>query len=313
MEAIKIKNLIKKYKNGVVALNDFNIYVKQGEVFSLLGPNGAGKSSLLNILSTYYTPTSGEVEILGKDVVADAKEIRQCIACVAQKISIDEHLSLFDNMKFQSRLYGISKNLAQERIKMLVDCFGLKEYLKYPVISYSGGIKRRLDIAMNMVSMPRILFLDEPTVGMDVESRKMLWDMIDKIKNMYGTTIFLTTHYLEEADQLSDTICIMKEGKEIVQDTPENLKLFIKQNLIKITFPNEIMCKKANDILIRKHSLYRKEKYFLYLKVGEKDFYEINKELLADGIDFSGLEIVTPSLEDVFLFMTDSRKEGISL
>ncbi len=239
MKAIEIDSLVKKYKNGVLALNGLNIEVEQGEIFSLLGPNGAGKSSLLNILSTYYVMTSGNVKILGRNLISDAQKIRREIACVAQRISIDEHLSLLDNMWFQSRLYGVEKHLAKERIDSLISSFGLKNYLQYPVLSYSGGIKRRLDIAMNMVSMPKILFLDEPTVGMDVESRKMLWDMIRKIKTQYGTTIFLTTHYLEEADQLSDTICIMKNGKEIIQGPPQSLKAYTNQNIVKIRFNDE--------------------------------------------------------------------------
>ena len=244
MKAIEIDSLVKKYKNGVLALNGLNIEVEQGEIFSLLGPNGAGKSSLLNILSTYYVMTSGNVKILGRNLISDAQKIRREIACVAQRISIDEHLSLLDNMWFQSRLYGVEKHLAKERIDSLISSFGLKNYLQYPVLSYSGGIKRRLDIAMNMVSMPKILFLDEPTVGMDVESRKMLWDMIRKIKTQYGTTIFLTTHYLEEADQLSDTICIMKNGKEIIQGPPQSLKAYTNQNIVKIRFNDENTCKK---------------------------------------------------------------------
>ena len=141
MKAIEIDSLVKKYKNGVLALNGLNIEVEQGEIFSLLGPNGAGKSSLLNILSTYYIMTSGNVKILGRNLISDAQKIRREIACVAQRISIDEHLSLLDNMWFQSRLYGVEKHLAKERIDSLISSFGLKNYLQYPVLSYSGGIK----------------------------------------------------------------------------------------------------------------------------------------------------------------------------
>ena len=316
MKAIEIDSLVKKYKNGVLALNGLNIEVEQGEIFSLLGPNGAGKSSLLNILSTYYVMTSGDVKILGRNLISDAQKIRREIACVAQRISIDEHLSLLDNMWFQSRLYGVEKHLAKERIDSLISSFGLKNYLQYPVLSYSGGIKRRLDIAMNMVSMPKILFLDEPTVGMDVESRKMLWDMIRKIKTQYGTTIFLTTHYLEEADQLSDTICIMKNGKEIIQGPPQSLKAYTNQNIVKIRFNDENTCKKTFAFFKSKNLwIYKREKFEIYLKVNEKakEFQKINKILLEENIVFSAVEIVEPSLEDVFLSMIETSKEGALL
>lgn len=227
-----------------------------------------------------------------------------------------EDIKKLDNMWFQSRLYGVEKHLAKERIDSLISSFGLKNYLQYPVLSYSGGIKRRLDIAMNMVSMPKILFLDEPTVGMDVESRKMLWDMIRKIKTQYGTTIFLTTHYLEEADQLSDTICIMKNGKEIIQGPPQSLKAYTNQNIVKIRFNDENTCKKTFAFFKSKNlGIYKREKFEIYLKVNEKvkEFQKINKILLEENIVFSAVEIVEPSLEDVFLSMIETSKEGALL
>ena len=169
---------------------------------------------------------------------------------------------------------------------------------------------------MNMVSMPKILFLDEPTVGMDVESRKMLWDMIRKIKTQYGTTIFLTTHYLEEADQLSDTICIMKNGKEIIQGPPQSLKAYTNQNIVKIRFNDENTCKKTFAFFKSKNlGIYKREKFEIYLKVNEKvkEFQKINKILLEENIVFSAVEIVEPSLEDVFLSMIETSKEGALL
>ncbi|NJB06986.1 ATP-binding cassette domain-containing protein, partial [Clostridioides difficile] len=144
-------------------------------------------------------------------------------------------LSLMENMVFQSKMYKVEPQIAKQRIDSLIDKFDLSSYLKYPTSSYSGGVKRRLDIAMNMVSSPKILFLDEPTVGMDVDSRKSMWDMLLKIRDEYGTTIFLTTHYLEEAEQLSDNICIMKNGKDLAQGTPSSLRSYIRQNILRIT------------------------------------------------------------------------------
>ncbi len=224
MDAIKVTKLTKCYKNKTMALNDLSLNVKQGEIFTLLGKNGAGKSSLINTLTTFLKPTSGDVRILGKDLRKEAAGIRKIIACVAQKVTIDTHLSLSENMIFQGRLYGMDSRTIKNRMERLIKSFRLEDYQTKKTAVYSGGILRRLDIAMSMISNPRILFLDEPTVGLDIESRMTLWELIRQIQTEYHTTVFLTTHYLEEADRLSDTVCIIKDGQELIQDTPEHLK-----------------------------------------------------------------------------------------
>ncbi|WP_432664731.1 ABC transporter ATP-binding protein [Wukongibacter baidiensis] len=312
MVAIEIDNLVKQYKNGVRALAGLNLKVNSGEIFSLLGPNGAGKSSLINILTTYYKPTSGNVTILGKDLYMNPAWVRTQIACVAQQISIDAHLSLMENMIFQSRLYKVDSQVATKRIDSLIDSFELSGYLKYPTASYSGGIKRRLDIAMNMVSMPKILFLDEPTVGMDAPSRKAMWEMLLKIRDEYGTTIFLTTHYLEEADQLSDTICIMKDGKEVVQGTPGSLRSYMRQNLLRIAFSNteEIVKYKGalDSMTFTNFTNVRDDSLFIGVDDSITAFKAVNKWLLDHHVEFGAIEILQPSLEDVFLALTDSVK-----
>jgi len=308
MLAIEINNLVKQYKNGVKALDDLSLKVKQGEIFSLLGPNGAGKSSLINILTTFYKPTSGRVTILGKDLCEEPTWVRKQIACVSQNVSIDDHLSLMENMIFQSRLYKVDNATAKKRIELLIDSFGLSQYLKYPVASYSGGVKRRLDIAMNMVSMPKILFLDEPTVGMDIISRKAMWKIMHKIKDNFKTTIFLTTHYLEEADALSDTICIMKEGHQLIDGTPDNLKQYTKQNILRIGFSNKEKTKNCANILSKTHILpsmkVRENSILGDSGDDRKTFESINKWLLDHSFDFESIEIIKPSLEDVFLKLT---------
>ena len=240
MYAIKVHNLSKTYKNGIQALSGLNIQVKSGEIYSLLGENGAGKSTLIKILTTFLKPTSGNITMLGKDIQQNSIYIRSNIACVSQQTSIDTNLSLEENMMFQAELYKIPKAEAKKRMAKLIKDFELTSYLKYPISSYSGGIKRRLDIAMNMITNPKILFLDEPTVGMDIQSRKMMWDMVRKIRNEFGATIFLTTHYLEEADNLSDTVCIMKGGKEIIQGSPSQLKHYLRQNNIEIKLVSDL-------------------------------------------------------------------------
>ncbi|KAJ52589.1 ABC-2 type transport system ATP-binding protein [Clostridium tetanomorphum] len=313
MLAIEVDKLVKQYKNGVRALDDLNLEVKGGEIFSLLGPNGAGKSSLINILTTFYKPTSGKVTMFGKDLCKEPAWVRTQIACVAQRVSIDEHLSLMENMMFQSRLYKVDPQVAKERANSLIDSFELSGYLKYPTASYSGGVKRRLDIAMNMISMPKVLFLDEPTVGMDVDSRRAMWKMLLKIRNKYNTTIFLTTHYLEEADQLSDTICIMKDGKELTQGTPDNLRNYIRQNMLRIGFGNHQETIKYKDILYNteliKFTNVRGNSIFAAVDDSKTSFTAVNKWLLDHHVKFEAIEIVEPSLEDVFLALTGSKED----
>lgn len=311
MEAIYVEDVVKCYKNGVEALSGLSLTVKKGEIFSLLGQNGAGKSTLINILTTYLEPTSGTVKILGNDIYTEVNKVRRSIACVAQKTSIDTYLSLRENMMFQSKLYKIPKVEAEEKMKTLISCFSLERYLDYPVSSYSGGVKRRLDIALNLMSNPQILFLDEPTVGMDIQSRMAMWDMMKKIRDEFGTTIFLTTHYLEEADELSDTICIMRAGKEVIQGTPSKLRELIKQDILSVRFTNKNQSKTCltelgkarNDI---KLSL-RDEKILIYSKQSREDFKTINQWLFANQIKFEGIEIVQPTLEDVFLRLTETK------
>lgn len=312
MYAIEITDLVKKYKNGVKAINGLSLTVNPGEIFSLLGPNGAGKSSLINILTTFYKPTSGNVKVLGKDLYKNPDYIRNNIACVSQKISVDNHLSLMENMMFQSRIYRVPKNLAKERIDSLIKIFDLYKYIDYPVSSYSGGVKRRLDIAMNLVSSPQILFLDEPTVGMDVQSRKSMWEMLVKTCKDHKTTIFLTTHYLEEADALSDNICIVKNGKELIQDTPKNLRSYIQQNMLKITFSNDSEAERYKPQLQNMNCVQfatlKKNSITLSVNDNTSAFKAINKFLLETSALFTKIEIIEPSLEDVFLSLTNSKK-----
>ena len=252
--------------------------------------------------------------MFGKDIYREASEIRTQISCVSQRTSIDTHLSLTENMMFQSKLYKVSKVEARKRMETLIDCFGLERYLKHPVSSYSGGIKRRLDIALNMMSNPKVLFLDEPTVGMDIQSRMAMWDMMKKIRNDFGTTIFLTTHYLEEADQLSDTICIMKNGKEILQGTPHALREYLRKDILKISFLSKEEAKNCFEplkgILNLEETDLRHDKIITDLKNGHMDLEKANRWLLEHEVPFLGIEIIQPTLEDVFIRLTDENGKG---
>lgn len=248
-----------------------------------------------------------------RDVKALAT-IRTEIACVSQQTSIDTYLSLEENMIFQSRLYKIPKSEAFDRMEKLIVAFGLEQYRKYPVSSYSGGVKRRLDIALNMMAKPKLLFLDEPTVGMDIQSRRLMWEMINKIRTDFGTTVFLTTHYLEEADNLSDTICIMKDGKEVIQGTPLELRTYLRQDTLQIYFPNVSVLKQYFPQL-QKH-FYEQEIYVrnavlvIHTHDSKNDMEKAVCFLLQKSIPFTGIEITQPTLEDVFLRLT-SKSEGV--
>lgn len=315
MEAISVSNLSKEYASGKKALDNVSISVQEGEIFSLLGPNGAGKSTLINILTTFLKPTSGQVSVLGYDVQTEKNTIRADISCVAQKVSIDDHLSLRENMLFQSRLYKLDRMTANKRMKTLIATFGLKEYEKYKVTAYSGGVKRRLDIAMSMMSYPKILFLDEPTVGMDIESRKAMWNVVKTIKAEFGTTVFLTTHYLEEADILSDTVCIMKDGRELVQDSPERLHEHTRKNIIRIDFynppkPQELEAEILSLPFIKG---IRHEQNTIYANShdAKKDFHALNQFLSDKQIPYSSIGVVMPSLDDIFLSLTQQNEEDV--
>lgn len=312
MYAIQVKQVSKQYHNGMLALDAISLTVQQGEIFSLLGQNGAGKSTLIKILTTYLQATSGTVTMLNQEVAKDGANIRSQIACVSQKTSIDSHLSLEENMMFQSKLYRIPKDVAKQRMKSLIKNFGLERYLSYPVSSYSGGVKRRLDIALNLMSNPRILFLDEPTVGMDIQSRKTMWDMVKKIRDELGTTIFLTTHYLEEAEQLSDTICIMKEGKEVIQGSAIELRKKLHNDIVEMRFENGRVTQQAFQLF---HEQLQGQKMDIientlriYIQLNHKQFEQIHHLLLDHNISFQALAILEPTLEDVFLQYTSIQE-----
>lgn len=311
MNAIFIKNLTKVYNDQKIALNEFVLSVKQGEIFSLLGSNGAGKTTLINILTTFLNPTSGTIQILGKDLKNNKQFIRSKIACVAQHLSIDDTLTVAENMKFQGGLYGLDKTTTKERLHYLAKCFNLFDSINRKAKILSGGTKRRLDIAMNMMSYPKILFLDEPTVGLDLQSRQDIWEILKKVNQELGITIFMTTHYLEEADMLSDSIGFIKDGKNIIQDTPTNLKQFTRKNIIKITIAHGHDAETLKSLLLEKDYItyVSIEDRWLFIQVdhSQKHFAALNGYLMSTNIEIEGIEITQPTLETIFLEMIGER------
>ena len=221
MEAIQIKNLTKRYKD-VTAVDDLSLTVAHGELFSLLGVNGAGKTTTIKMLSCLVSPTSGDAFMLGKSILTDSSAVKSIIAVSPQETAIAPGLSVLENLELMCGVHGFSREKQQRKIREITELLGLQSVLQRRAGKLSGGWQRRLSIAMALISEPRILFLDEPTLGLDVLARAELWELIRALKE--NITIILTTHYMEEAEALSDRIAIMKEGRLIACDTAEALK-----------------------------------------------------------------------------------------
>lgn len=221
MEAIRIEALTKKYKD-VIAVDQLSMTIEKGELISLLGVNGAGKTTTIKMLSCLTRPSSGDAYLLGKSIIQDEIDVKKIIAVSPQETAIAPGLSVKENLEMMYGVYGFAKVEKEEKIKRIMDNLGLKEVAKRKAGKLSGGWKRRLSIAMALIGEPKILFLDEPTLGLDVLARSELWDVIRSLKG--EVTIILTTHYMEEAESLSDRVAIMKDGKLLVFDTSEQIK-----------------------------------------------------------------------------------------
>lgn len=226
---ITLKNLTKKFEK-IVAVDNVSLDINEGEVFGLLGQNGAGKTTIIHMLATLLKPTSGTAQINGYDIIKDSSKVRKNIGIVFQAPSSDDMLTGFENLKIHSYLYNLPSELRVKRINDLLNLVGLYERKNDIVKKYSGGMRRRLEIARGLLHKPKVIFLDEPTLGLDPNSRKSMWDYIQKLVKEEKITIILTTHYMEEADTLCDRIGFINKGKITAIDTPQQLKLMIKRN-----------------------------------------------------------------------------------
>ncbi len=231
---IKVEGLEKVFPGDVRAVDSVSFEVREGEVFGFLGPNGAGKTTTISILNTLMLPTGGRAEVLGLDIVTQASKVRKGIGLVPQDLTSDEELTGRENIELQSKLYHISSAEGSKRADELLALVGLTDSQNRIVKTYSGGMKKRLEFATGLVHNPRILFLDEPTLGLDIQTRTSIWEHIRKLRAETNMTIFLTTHYLEEADGLCDRIAIIDHGKIIALDTPEGLKKAVGGDVIEV-------------------------------------------------------------------------------
>jgi len=303
MYIIETFDIKKKFKD-VEALKGINIQIKEGEVFSLLGPNGAGKTTLISILTTILKPTSGTAFIDGFEITKDPLYVRRKIGIVFQEPSLDDLLTAWENLYVHSILYGMEKSYAIKRIEFILKKVDLYERKDHIVKTFSGGMKRRLEIARGLLHTPKILFLDEPTLGLDPVSRRNIWDYIRQIKKEENITVILTTHYMDEADSLSDTVAIINKGMIIEKDTPENLKKKIGDEILKVKGYIDIENIRKLKFI---ESIYTDNEYHIIIsKEITKNLNEILKFLKPESI-----EIKKISLEDVFLKITGKKIEEL--
>jgi len=232
---IEVKNLTKKFKN-FVAVDDISFEVKTGEIFAFLGPNGAGKSTTIKILTTLLSPTSGTIKINGFDPVKNQDDVRKSFGIVFQDPSLDEELTAYENMDFHGALYNVEKNLRIKRIEELLNIVDLWDRKDNLVKTFSGGMRRRLEIARGLLHHPKIFFLDEPTLGLDPQTRNQMWSYVSTLNKKEGTTIFFTTHYMEEAEKIAQKIAVIDHGKIITQGTAQELKKNTKTNSLEEAF-----------------------------------------------------------------------------
>jgi len=232
---IKVKNLIKKF-DDILAVDDISFAVKPGEIFAFLGPNGAGKSTTIKMLTTLLKPTSGQMTLNGYDPTKDSNEVRRSIGIIFQDPSLDDELTAWENMEFHGVLYNISKKIRRERIDQLLQFVELDERRNDLVKEFSGGMKRRLEIARGLLHHPKIIFLDEPTLGLDPQTRNHMWNYIKELNKNEGTTVFFTTHYMEEADRVAQRIAIIDHGQIVAMGTSSELKEKTKKDSLEDAF-----------------------------------------------------------------------------
>ena len=307
MISIEIESLSKKFGN-VLAVDDISLQVKEGEIFGFLGPNGAGKSTTMMILTTLLKPTIGSALVAGYDVVSQAKQVRQNIGYVQQEISVDEYLTGRENLILQARLNHIPKHLVDTRIDEILDLIELSEKQNMSVNTYSGGMRKRLDIAGGLLHHPKVLFLDEPTVGLDIQTRRKIWEYLRKIHEEFQMTIFVSTHYMEEADSLCDRIGIIDYGKIQVIDSPQAMKNALGNEVITFTINDEekksTLISKIKEIEYVKDISINQNGITVFSSKGTEVIPLIFQLSSNMEIKINSISLTQPSLDDVFISYT---------
>jgi ABC-2 type transport system ATP-binding protein len=304
---ITTKALTKKF-NRLAAVDSVSLDVKKGEVFGLLGPNGAGKTTTLSMLSTILKPTSGEAFVNEYSIITQKDDVRKSIGIVFQDQSLDDELTAWENMDFHARLYRVPSDIRQKRALELLNLVGLAERKNSLVKTFSGGMKRRLELARGLLHHPKVLFLDEPTLGLDPQTRTLLWEYIEKLSREKNITVILTTHYMEEADKLCGRIAIIDHGKIIATGAPSELKERLGGDVITV----ESASSEKLKALLAKNKWFRSgkihnQKLVMHVKDAGRHIAEIIKTADRNNIDISSVEMHEPTLEDVFLHYTGRK------
>ncbi|MFH1820902.1 MAG: ATP-binding cassette domain-containing protein [Methanobacteriota archaeon] len=310
--AIMTDNVTKKF-GELVAVDNVSIKIKYGEIFGLLGPNGAGKTTLTHMLSTILCPTSGTATVVDHDIGKDPDEVRSAIGIVFQEPSLDSNLTGKENLDFHGRMYGMTKEQRKKRIDEVLDIVGLANRADSLVKTFSGGMKRRLEIARGLMHRPKVLFLDEPTLGLDAQTRRVVWEQVEKLRENEKITIVLTTHYIEEADYLCDRVAIIDAGKIIALDKPKALKDKLKGDVVYL----KVADLKKFLAIFQKNKMVKEAKItgeMLQLQVvnGGKAIPKIIDIIKSKGGQVQEVSLKRPSLEDVFIKYTGRkiREEG---
>ncbi len=307
LSSIETKSLSKSF-GDLKAVDDISFNVENGEIFGFLGPNGAGKTTTIMILTTLLKPTSGQGLVSGFDVRTHPKQVRQSIGYVQQETTVDEYLTGRENLLLQARLNHIPKDQIENRIDEILELIELSEKQNKAVVTYSGGMRKRLDIAGGLLHRPKVLFLDEPTVGLDIQTRRKIWEYIKKIHKEFDMTIFLTTHYMEEADQLCDRIGIIDGGKIQVIDSPQNLKSAMGKEVISLTIENgdaeKVFLSELGKIELINKINQDQNKITLFASKGTEvipKIFQISSDL---KVKINSISLTQPTLDDVFISYT---------
>jgi ABC-2 type transport system ATP-binding protein len=311
--SIEAHGLVREFKKGPRAVDGIDLRVDPGEIYGFLGPNGAGKSTTVHMLTTLLPPTAGSATVAGYDVVKEGAKVRKAIGAALQEAALDPFLTGREHLRLQTTMHGITGEERRERSDELLTRVGLTEAADRKVKGYSGGMKRRLDLALALVHRPRILFLDEPTTGLDVQSRTALWVEVGRLAKEEGVTVFLTTQYLEEADVLADRVGIIDHGRIVAEGTPEKLKADIACSTVEAVPANPDQRGAVLSVLERfgeQTTGYGPGSIAVQLTSSNGNLADIVRALDAEGVVLSQLQIHEPTLDDVFLEKTGRHLEG---
>jgi ABC-2 type transport system ATP-binding protein len=311
--SIEAHGLVREFKKGPRAVDGIDLRVEPGEIYGFLGPNGAGKSTTVHMLTTLLPPTTGTATVAGYDVVKEGPKVRKAIGAALQEAALDPFLTGREHLRLQTAMHGITGEERKQRSDALLTRVGLTEAADRKIKGYSGGMKRRLDLALALVHRPRILFLDEPTTGLDIQSRTALWAEVGRLAKDEGVTVFLTTQYLEEADVLADRVGIIDHGKLVAEGTPEQLKAEIACSTVEAVPADSEQRGAVASVLERfgeQTTGFGPGSVAVQLESSDGNLAQIVRALDAAGVVLSQLQIHEPTLDDVFLAKTGRHLEG---